>query len=143
MQQLRYADELRSFGEVPVGPAEVKEPEIKLAIQLIEQIATDTFQSRGVRGQAAPAGAGADRAQGARRELVAPPVEEPKAQVIDLMAALQGEPRRHRPGSGRGSGLARRPQTGPQVSTHRRPLRSRRGSGQEKKLKEVRAFAVH
>ncbi|HSS75347.1 MAG TPA: Ku protein [Thermoanaerobaculia bacterium] len=89
MQQLRYADELRSFGEVPVGPAEVKEPEIKLAIQLIEQIATDTFKPEEYEDkQRLQVRALIERkVQG--EELTAPPVEEPKAQVIDLMAALK------------------------------------------------------
>jgi len=89
MQQLRYADELRSFGEVPVGPAEVKEPEIKLAIQLIEQIATDSFKPEEYEDkQRLQVRALIERkVQG--EELTAPPVEEPKAQVIDLMAALK------------------------------------------------------
>jgi DNA end-binding protein Ku len=89
MQQLRYADELRSFGEVPVGPAEVKEPEIKLAIQLIEQIATDTFKPEEYEDkQRLQVRALIERkVQG--EEITAPPVEAPKAQVIDLMAALK------------------------------------------------------
>src|SRR5690606_1537456 len=35
MEQLRYAHEVRSFEDVPIGEAEVKEQELKLAIQLI------------------------------------------------------------------------------------------------------------
>ena len=44
MQVLHYADEVRPFSEIPVGDAAVKEPELKLAVQLIEQIATDEFK---------------------------------------------------------------------------------------------------
>ena len=44
MQQLLYADEVRAFAEVPVRDAEVKDAELKLAVQLVEQIATDEFQ---------------------------------------------------------------------------------------------------
>ena len=44
MQQLVYADEVRSFSEVPVGDAEVKDSELKLALQLVEQIASDEFR---------------------------------------------------------------------------------------------------
>ena len=89
MQQLRYADELRSFDEVPVGVAEVKEPEIKLAIQLIEQIATDAFKPEEYEDkQRAQVRSLIERkVQG--EEITAAPVEEPKAQVIDLMAALK------------------------------------------------------
>src|SRR5688572_5884555 len=43
MQVLHYADEVRPFSEIPVGDAVVKEPELKLAVQLIDQIATDEF----------------------------------------------------------------------------------------------------
>jgi DNA end-binding protein Ku len=44
MQQLLYADEVRPFSEVPLEEGEVKEPELKLAEQIIEQIATDEFK---------------------------------------------------------------------------------------------------
>ena len=43
MQQLLYADEVKPISEVPVGDAEIKEPELKLAMQLIDQIASDEF----------------------------------------------------------------------------------------------------
>src|SRR4051812_2331265 len=45
MQQLHYADEVRDIGEVPVGDAEVREAELKLARQLVEQIARETFNT--------------------------------------------------------------------------------------------------
>ena len=89
MQQLRYADELRDFSEVPIAPADVKEPELKLAVQLIEQIATEEFRpetyedtqrkqvreliERKVQGQ----------------EITSTPAPAPKAQIIDLMEALK------------------------------------------------------
>jgi len=44
MQQLLYADEVRPFSEVPIESAEVKEPELKLAMQLVDQISSDTFK---------------------------------------------------------------------------------------------------
>src|SRR5262249_9695072 len=43
MQQLLYRDEVRTFEEIPVGDNNVKEGELKLAVQLVEQIATDEF----------------------------------------------------------------------------------------------------
>jgi DNA end-binding protein Ku len=89
MQQLRYADELRSFSEVPVGAAEVKAPELDLAVQLIAQVATEEFHpeayedsqrrkmreliDRKVRGE----------------EIAAAPEEAPQAEIIDLMSALK------------------------------------------------------
>lgn len=89
MQQLRYADEIRDFSEVPLSPAEVKEPELKLAVQLIEQIATDEFrpetyedtQRKQVRELIEK------KVQG--QEISSAPAPAPKAQIIDLMEALK------------------------------------------------------
>ena len=45
MQQLLYADEVRPFSDVPMpDDTEVKEPELRLAKQLIDQIAVETFE---------------------------------------------------------------------------------------------------
>ncbi len=89
MQQLRYSDELRPFSEVPVGAADLKEPELKLAVQLIEQIATDEFRPETYEDtQRQQVRSLIDRkVQG--EEITAAPVVAPKAQVIDLMAALK------------------------------------------------------
>ena len=89
MQQLRYSDELRAFSEVPIGPAEVREPELKLAVQLIEQIATDEFKPEEYEDtQRHQVRALIDRKiQG--EEITSMPAAPPKAQVIDLMAALK------------------------------------------------------
>jgi DNA end-binding protein Ku len=44
MEQLHYADEVRSPAEVPIPEGEVKPAELALAKQLIEQTANDTFE---------------------------------------------------------------------------------------------------
>jgi DNA end-binding protein Ku len=89
MQQLRYSDELRSFSEVPVGAADVKEPELKLAIQLIEQIATDEFHPEEYEDKQRMQVRALIERKVQGEEITAAPVEAPKAQVIDLMAALK------------------------------------------------------
>jgi len=89
MQQLRYSDELRSFDEVPVGSADVKEPELKLAIQLIEQIATDQFKPEEYEDKQRQQVRSLIERKVQGEEITAAPVEAPKAQVIDLMAALK------------------------------------------------------
>jgi DNA end-binding protein Ku len=89
MQQLRYADELRAFSEVPVEPAEVKEPELKLAMQLIEQIATDEFKPTAYEDHVRQRTRELIEKKVEGQEISAPPQEAPKAQVIDLMAALK------------------------------------------------------
>jgi DNA end-binding protein Ku len=89
MQQLRYSDELRSFSEVPVGTAEVKEPELKLAIQLIEQIATDEFHPETYEDTQRMQVRSLIERKVQGEEITPAPAPEPKAQVIDLMAALK------------------------------------------------------
>lgn len=89
MQQLRYADELRSFSEVPLAPAEVKEPELKLAIQLIEQIATDKFQPENYEDHVRQRTRDLIEKKIEGQEITATPQEAPKAQIIDLMEALK------------------------------------------------------
>ena len=44
MQQLNYADEIRSFSEVPLGDAEPSDAEVAMALMVVEQIANDTFE---------------------------------------------------------------------------------------------------
>ena len=89
MQQLRYADELRDFSEVPIGPAEVKEPELKLAIQLIEQVAAEEFHPENYEDKQRQQTRDLIERKVQGEEITAAPAEAPKAQVIDLMAALK------------------------------------------------------
>ncbi|HEY7212986.1 MAG TPA: Ku protein [Thermoanaerobaculia bacterium] len=89
MQQLRYADELRDFSEVPIGPAEVKDSELKLAIQLIEQVAAEEFHPESYEDKQRQQVRDLIERKVQGEEITAPPAEEPKAQVIDLMAALK------------------------------------------------------
>jgi len=89
MQQLRYADELRPFSEVPIGSAEVREPELKLAIQLIEQIAVDRFKPEQYEDSVRLETRELIEKKIAGQEITAAPAEAPKAQIIDLMAALK------------------------------------------------------
>ena len=44
MEQLHYADEIRPTDEVPVPDGEVKDQELKLAMMLIEQTASEEFE---------------------------------------------------------------------------------------------------
>jgi DNA end-binding protein Ku len=90
MQQLFYEDEIRNFAEVPLGEdVQLKEAEVALAIQLIEQIAADQFEpgkySDEVRGRILAAIQ--QKVEG--QEVVAAVEEAPKAQIIDLMEALK------------------------------------------------------
>ncbi len=44
MEQLHYSDELRPTSEVPVPEGDVKDTELKLALMLIDQTATEVFE---------------------------------------------------------------------------------------------------
>lgn len=89
MQQLRYADEIRPFSEVPVAPAEIKEPELRLAMQLIEQIASDKFQPDQYEDTVRQSTRDLIDQKVQGQEITAVPAEAPKAQIIDLMEALK------------------------------------------------------
>src|SRR6266850_4935637 len=49
MEQLHYANEVRSIKEVPLGEKNVKDAELKLAIQLIGQSSTEDFKPEAYR----------------------------------------------------------------------------------------------
>ncbi len=89
MQQLRYADEIRSFSEVPLGHAEVKPAELNLAKMLIDQIATDTFKPEQYEDDVRMKTRALIDKKVEGEEITAPVEEAPKAQIIDLMAALK------------------------------------------------------
>ena len=89
MQQLYYADEIRPFSEVPLGESEVKEPEVQLALQLIDQTATDEFHPEAYEDEARNDVWELIERKIQGEDIVATPSEEPKAQVIDLMEALK------------------------------------------------------
>lgn len=89
MQQLRYNDEIRSFDESDASDAEIDEAELALAVQLVEQIASDTFDPESYSDSVKDKILAAIEQKVAGQELTLAAKEEPKAQVIDLMSALK------------------------------------------------------
>ena len=89
MQQLRYTDEIRAFDDVDLGDVEVDEAELKLATQLVDQIATDEFRPEQYHDGVKEQMLAAIEQKVAGQEMTFAPKEEPKAQVIDLMDALK------------------------------------------------------
>jgi len=88
MQQLHYADEVRSMDDVPVGDADVKEGELKLAIQLVHQIAAEEFRPDQYEDEVRKRTKEAIQKKVEGQEITAAP-EPKKAQIIDLMEALK------------------------------------------------------
>jgi DNA end-binding protein Ku len=89
MQQLRYADEIRSISEVPLGDAKVKAAELKLALQIVDQAVTETFEPQRYEDEVRQRILAQIERKVDGQEITMEPEEEPKAQVIDLMAALK------------------------------------------------------
>jgi DNA end-binding protein Ku len=88
MQQLLYADEVRPISEVPIPDADIKEAELKLATQLIEQIASDEFHPENYEDEVRKRYHEAIQRKVEGQEITAAP-EAPRAQIIDLMEALK------------------------------------------------------
>ncbi|HEV7500800.1 MAG TPA: Ku protein, partial [Vicinamibacteria bacterium] len=89
MQVLHYADEVRPFSEIPIGDSAVREPELKLAVQLIEQIATDEFKPDAYVDEVRARYHEAIERKKEGHEVAAAAPEAPKGQIIDLMEALK------------------------------------------------------
>lgn len=90
MQQLKYEDELKSFDEVPLGEeTELKPGELELAVQLIEQIASDDFKPDRYTDEVRKRLWDAIQSKIDGRELADDETEAPQAQIIDLMEALK------------------------------------------------------
>ena len=89
LHQLRYTEELRPFSEVPIeDDSEVQDSELQLAIQIVQQIATDQFEPQKYK----------DETKEKVLELIQKKIdgqeitqtqEAPQAQIIDLMDALK------------------------------------------------------
>jgi DNA end-binding protein Ku len=88
MQQLRYADEVRPVAEIPLGDAVVKEQELKLAMQILEQAVSEQFRPEQYEDDVRKRMLEAIDQKVQGKEISEVP-EEPQAQIIDLMEALK------------------------------------------------------
>jgi DNA end-binding protein Ku len=89
VDQLRYADEVRSFEEVPIDAADVKPAEMTLARQLIDQSSSDSFEPQKYTDEVREKMLELIQRKVEGQEITMAPTEEPKTQIIDLMAALK------------------------------------------------------
>ncbi len=88
MHQLRYADEIQPISEVPMGDAVIKDEELKLALQIVEQGMSKEFRPDRYEDEVRQRMLKAieDKVEG---QEITVSHEEPQAQVIDLMQALK------------------------------------------------------
>ena len=89
LEQLRYANELRAFSEVPIDAAEVKSAELEMAIELVKQHATDEFKPEGYEDAVRLRLEEIIQRKIDGLEVTTAPAGEPQAQIIDLMEALK------------------------------------------------------
>jgi DNA end-binding protein Ku len=90
LQQLLYADEVRSMKELEIELAEVKKTELDLAKQLIDQIAQDRYDAAAYEDEVKKRiEAAVNQKVEGKEMVVSPEPETGGAQVIDLMEALR------------------------------------------------------
>jgi len=89
MQQLYYPNEIRSIDEIDLGDTDVKENELKMAIQLAEMSASDEFHPEQYKDEVSDRVRALIQKKVEGQEITEALSEEPKAQVIDLMEALR------------------------------------------------------
>ncbi len=129
MQQLKYEDELKSFDEVPLGEeTELKPGELELAVQLIEQIASDDFKPDQYTDEVRKRLWGAIQSKIDGRELADDETEAPQAQIIDLMEALKAS-------------LSKNGETEAEATAESKPVRKAAAQRKTTKKKRVRRAA--
>jgi len=89
MQQLLYADEIRSIKEIEIPKTEVKDAELKLAQQLIEQQTSDKFDPSAYTDEVRVRIEAAVQKKVEGQEITLSEAPAGGAQVIDLMEALR------------------------------------------------------
>jgi DNA end-binding protein Ku len=89
MEQLHYPAELRSAADVPIQEVPVKDAELALARQLIEQTATDEFHPEKYHDTVRDRVLEAIQQKVDGQEITAEAPAQPETKILDLMAALK------------------------------------------------------
>lgn len=89
MEQLHYADELKSPAEVPSADTKVKPAELNLAKQLIEQTSTEEFRPEQYKDTVRDRVLEAIQSKVEGKDITEEPAEAPQAKIIDIMEALK------------------------------------------------------
>ncbi len=89
MEQLHYHGEIKSVDEVPKPEVAVKDAELALARQLIEQGSVDEFRPENYRDTVRDRVLEAIQQKVEGQEITAEPDAEPQTKIIDLMDALK------------------------------------------------------
>jgi DNA end-binding protein Ku len=122
MEQLHYQAEIRSAADVPRPETAVKDGELALARQLIEQSAVDEFRPENYRDMVRERVLEAIQQKVDGQDITSEPTDVPQAKIIDLMDALKASLAKRAPGSA----LAETPQSRPAAVKAKEPVKPRR-----------------
>ena len=89
MEQLKYANEVRSIAEVPIPKVEVKKSEVDLAVQFVEQSKSEQFKPEAYEDNVRKRQLEQIQRKVDGKEITEEPEEAPKTQILDLMEALK------------------------------------------------------
>lgn len=89
LEYLHYADEVRPMSEIPIPSGEVKDNELKLAVNLVQQLATDEFKPEQYKDDVHERVLELITRKIEGEDITQAPTEQPATQIIDLMAALK------------------------------------------------------
>jgi DNA end-binding protein Ku len=89
MEQLHYAGELKSAEEVPLPDVAVKDAELALARQLIDQASVEEFRPENYHDTVRERMLEAIQQKVEGQDITAAPAEAPQTKIIDLMDALK------------------------------------------------------
>lgn len=89
LEQLKYQEELRTFDDVPLESVEVADGELDLAVQIIEQRTSETFEPDKFEDAVRAHMLELIQRKVEGKEVSVAPEERPEAKIIDLMEALK------------------------------------------------------
>jgi len=126
LQQLLYADEVRSLKDLNIEPVTITPPELQLALQLIDQISEESYDpSQYVDEEKQRILAAIDEKISGKQVVASAHNEEPSsAQVIDLMDALRAS-------------LGKKPAAAKAASTASAEVKERKGAKRAAKAEET------
>ena len=141
LQQLLYADEVRSLKDLDIENVQPSEAEVKLALQLIDQIAEDSYDPTQFVDEEKKRILAAIDAKIAGEEVVAAEAHEStgSGQIIDLTEMLRAS--LAQPGGGGAKRAARAPAAADDVVTALAP-KERKGARRAEKVAEKAVEAV-
>jgi DNA end-binding protein Ku len=127
VHQLRYAQEVKPWAEVPVGDLpDLKPAELQLAKQIIQQIAADTFTPDKYKDEVQARMMELIQKKIEGQEITVPP-EAPTGRVIDLMEALKASL-----GMAKGKDAERKPALPAEVKSDEAVAKKKSAGGKKK-----------